>query len=234
MCEILLLEIWSTATEIFYVLEHASEYDSRVNKNKIYVADIREAIILVSNRLGYRNIANKMQEMSPIAFTQTRCSRNEHSYIIPQRWYEDDFLNINSLIYKYLDEIKVILCAEAFAVLNNRYEHARSDFQWDMFIAFVRKVERESAEDILSYISAIFEMLMQRHNAYYWNSDGANRLFEAIFKYFDKDQLTLVLKDIGDKYFNYSNNHNDYDFVGLNSSLEYFALFYYARFIGGC
>lgn len=226
--EVELLEMWSTATEILYVSEHASEYDSRGNKNKIYVADIREAIILASNRLGYRNIANEMQKMSPIAFAQIRRSRNEHSYIIPQRWYEDDPLNINSVVDKYPDEINVLSCEETFAVLSNRYEHERSDFQWDTVIAFVKKVERESGEDMLLYIPAIFEMLMQRHNAYYWNWDGANRLFEAIFKYLNKDQLKLVIIDIGDKYFNYSNKYNDYDFFRLNSDLEYFALFYYA------
>ena len=69
---------------------------------------------------------------------------------------------------------------------------------------------------------------MQRHDSYYWEWDGANRLFEEIFKYFNKDQISVVLKDIVDKHFIYSNNHNDNNFFGLNSDLEYFALFYYA------
>lgn len=51
-----LLEIWSVATEIFDISEYASEYDSKNNKNRIYIADIKEAIILAYNRLGYREV----------------------------------------------------------------------------------------------------------------------------------------------------------------------------------
>jgi hypothetical protein len=224
-----LLEIWSAASEIFYISEHASEFDSTNSKNRIYVADIKEAIILASNRLGYRDIANSMQKISPLAFAQTRRSRNEHSYIISQRWYEDELHNSEGLVDKYQDEINALSCAEAFSVLNKRFEHEKSDFRWDMVIAFVKKVERESGENILTYIPAIIDMLMQRHDAYYWEWDGANRLFEEIFKYLDNDQITLVLTDIIDKYFIYSNKHNDNNFFGLNSDLEYFTLFFYAN-----
>ncbi|MHB8075665.1 hypothetical protein [Desulfosporosinus fructosivorans] len=221
-----LLGIWSVATEIFYITEHASKYDSENNKNRIYVADIKEAIILASNRLGYHDIANSMHKMFPLAFSQTRRSRAEHSYIIPKRWYEDEPHSNEDVAGKYLDEINELSCEEAFAVLNRRFEH-KSDFRWDIVISFVKKVERESEEDILTYIPAIIDMLMQRHNAYYWEWDGANRLFEEIFKYLDKEQVALVLKDIVDKYFIYSKNHNN-NFFGLNSDLEHFALFYYA------
>lgn len=227
-----LLEIWSVATEILYISEYASEYDFKNNKNRIYIADIKEAIILASNRLGYREVTNSMQKMSPLAFAQIRRSRTEHSYIIPQRWYEDEPHNNGSAVDKYVDEINALSCAEAFAVLNIRFEHEKSDFRWDMVISFVKKVERESGENILTYIPSIIDMLMQRHDSYYWEWDGANRLFEEIFKYFNKDQISLVLKDIVDKHFIYSNNHNDNNFFGLNSDLEYFALFYYASLPG--
>jgi len=184
-----------------YILKHAKEYDSRNNKNRIYVADIKEAIILASDRLGYHDIANSMQKMSPLAFAQARRSRAEHSYIIPKRWYEDEPHNNESVADKYLDEINALSCAEAFAFLNKRFEHEHSDFRWDMVVSFVKKVERESGENVLTYIPAIIDMLMQRHNAYYWEWDGANRLFEEIFKYFNKDQVALILKDIDDKLF---------------------------------
>lgn len=223
-----LLEIWSVATEIFFISEYASEYDSNKNKNRIYVADIKKAIILASNRLAYCNIADSMQKKSPLAFTQTRRSRTEHSFIIPRRWYEDDPYYNEGVVDKYLDEINALSCSEAFVVLNKRFEHEKSDFRWDIVISFVKKVERESRENILTYIPDIVDMLMQRHDAYYWEWDGANRLFEEIFKYFDKDQITLILKDIVEKYFIYSNKHNDNNFFGLNSDLESFALFYYA------
>lgn len=223
-----LLEIWNIATEVFYISEYASEYDSRNDKNRIYVADIKEAITLASNRLGYRDIANSMQKVSALAFIQTRRSRNEHSYIIPQRWYEDEPQNKESTVDKYLDEINELSCAKAFAVLNKQFEHDKSSFRWDMVVSFVKKVERESGESIFTYIPAIIDMLMQRRDAFYWEWDGANRLFKDIFKYLDKNQMSLVLKDIVDKYFIYSNKHNDNNFFGLNSDLEYFALFYYA------
>lgn len=224
-----LLEIWNIATKIFYISEYASEYDSKNNINRIYIADIKEAIILASNRLGYHGVTNSMQKMSPLAFAQIRRSRTEHSYIIPQRWYEDEPHNNGSAVDdKYVDEITALSCAEAFAILNKRFEHEKSDFRWDMIISFVKKVERESGENILTYIPSIISMLMQRHDSYYWEWDGANRLFEEIFKYFNKDQISVVLKDIVDKHFIYSNNHNDNNFFGLNSDLEYFALFYYA------
>ncbi|EGD45740.1 hypothetical protein Cpap_0068 [Ruminiclostridium papyrosolvens DSM 2782] len=223
-----LLEIWSVATEIFFISEHASEYDSNNNKNRIYIADIKEAIILASNRLEYCNIADSMQKKSPLAFTQTRRSRTEHSFIIPRRWYEDDPYYNEGVVDKYLDEINALSCSEAFVVLNKLFQHEKSDFRWDIVISFIKKVERESRENILTYIPVIVDMLMQRHDAYYWEWDGANRLFEEIFKYFDKDQMTLILKDIVEKYFIYSNKHNDNNFFGLNSDLESFALFYYA------
>lgn len=223
-----LLKIWSVAIEIFFISEYASEYDSNNNKNRIYIADIKEAIILASIRLAYRNIADSMQKKSPLAFAQSRRSKTEHSFIIPQRWYEDEPYYNEVVVDKYLDEVNALSCSEAFIVLNKRFEHRKSDFRWDIVISFVKKVERESGENILTYIPTIVDMLMQRQDAYYWEWDGANRLFEEIFKYFDNDQISLVLKDIVDRYFIYSNEHIDNNFYGLNSDLESFALFYYA------
>lgn len=223
-----LLEIWSVATEIFFISEYAPKYDSTNNKNQIYVSDIKEAIILVSDRLGYYDIPANMKKMSPLAFAQTRRSRTEHSYIIPYRWYEDEPNNYENTAKEYLDEVTALSCVDAFAALSNRFENKRNNFRWDIVIAFVKKVVQESQEDILTYIPAIIDMLMQRNDAYYWEWDGANRLFEEIFKYLDKSQITLVLKDIVDKYFIYSNEHNDNNIYGLNSDLESFALFHYA------
>lgn len=223
-----LLEIWSVATEMFFISEYAPKYDSTNNKNQIYVSDIKEAIILASDRLGYYDIPANMKKMSPLAFAQTRRSRTEHSYIIPYRWYEDEPNYYENTAKEYLDEVIALSCVDAFKALSNRFENERNNFRWDMVIAFVKKVEQESQEDILTYIPAIIDMLMQRKDAYYWEWDGANRLFEEIFKYLDNSQISLVLKDIVDKYFIYSNEHNDNNFFGLNSDLESFALFQYA------
>lgn len=223
-----LLELWCVATEIFYISEYAAEYNSENNKNKIYIADIKEAIILTANRLGYPYTVNNMKKMSRLAFAQTRRSRAEHSFRVPQRWYEGDPHNNEGVVGKYQDETNALSCAEAFAVLNKRFEYEKSDFRLDLVISFVKKVKRDSGENILIYIPAIIDILMQRHNAYYWEWDGANRLFEEIFEFLNKDQMELVLNDIINKYFIHSSKYNDENFFGLNSDLEYFTLFYYA------
>lgn len=222
-----IFELWSIATEIFFVSEYAAKYDSKNNENRIYIADIKEAIILAANRQGYSNFEDRMQKKSPLAFAQTRRSRSEHSLIIPQRWYEVDLYYNEGVVDEYLEGINELSCADAFAILIKRYEQEKNDFRWDMVIAFVKKVESDSGENIVTYIPTIIDMLMQRHDAYYWEWDGANRLFEEIFKYFNEEQMKLVLKDMVDKYFTHSNNH-DNNFFGINSDLEYFVLFYYA------
>jgi len=174
-----LYQIWSVATEIFYITEYTSKYDSRNNMSRIYLADIKEAITLASDRLGYRDISHRMQKISPIAFAQTRRAKTEHSYIIPQRWYEDE-------VDKSLDDIKQLSCMAAFSILKERFECKKSDFRWDMVVFFINKLEQESGKDMLQYIPTIFDMLMQRNDAYYWEWDGANRLFKVVLKYFNE------------------------------------------------
>lgn len=57
----------------------------------------------------------------------------------------------------------------------------------------------------------------------------ANRLFEVLFKFFDKKQLSDVLTDIVKKHFIYNHNRHEINLFGVNSDLEYFSLFYYER-----
>lgn len=222
-----LLDIWSVAAEMFFVSEYGLEYDFYNKKNKVYIADIKEAIILAANRLAYPNIADSMKENFPLSFSQSRCSKSEHSFIIPKRWYENESYYNEGVVDEYLKEIDILSCSEAFVLLNRRFEHIKSDFEWDMVISFIKKVERESREDIFAYIPSIIDMLMQRNDSYYWEWDGANRLFKEIFKYLNNSQVTLVLKDIIDKYYIYRNKYNNSNLFGLNSDLEYFSLFYY-------
>lgn len=220
-----LLDIWSVATEFFFILEH----DSNNNKNRIYIADIKEAIVLAADRHGYHDIVNSMQQMSPLAFQETRLSRTEHSFIIPSRWYENEDSYNEGVVSQYMEEINVLSCEEAFTLLNKRFEHEKREFRWDMVVIFIKKVKSQSEENILTYIPGIIDMLMQRHDKYYWKWDGVNRLFEVIFEHLDDYYVGLILKDISDKYFIYNSNHNDNNLFGLNSDLECFSLFYYRR-----
>jgi hypothetical protein len=220
-------EIWGVATSIFTISEYAPKYDARNKINRIYIADIKDAIILAADRLGLHNTIKSMQESDPVAFSQTRTDvRN--SYRIPERWYDKKHEYNEKLVNIFCDDIKELSCKDAFSALQERYEQKES-FRWDMVLPFVNKVEQDFGEDILSYLPTIFEMLMRRYDAYFWEWDGANRLFEVLFKYFNDEQLSTALNDIVEKHINYNRNRYEVNLYGLNTDLEYFSLFYYER-----
>lgn len=127
-------EIWDVATNTFFISDYAPKYDARNKLNRIYIADIKEAIILAADRLGLHDTVTSMQDSAPAAFSQTRTD-TRNSYKIPERWYDRKQEYNDKLVSAFCDDIKELSCTDAFSVLQERFKQKES-FRWDMILPY--------------------------------------------------------------------------------------------------
>ena len=105
----------------------------------------------------------------------------------------------------------------------------RVKFDWDYVVQLVDRIKHNPCENIQDYIPRILDLLLRRCDAYCWEWDGANRLYEVIFEFLDEDQIAAVLNDMIGKYFERNEFSQDSKLFGLNSDLDKLSYSYYSR-----
>ncbi|WP_342480114.1 hypothetical protein NST07_21015 [Paenibacillus sp. FSL L8-0340] len=60
------------------MLENPSNYDTQNKLRTVYITDIREALLLPSNRLGYKVLIEKMKKISEFQLGLKRISEEKH------------------------------------------------------------------------------------------------------------------------------------------------------------
>lgn len=238
-----LLTIWELSTKVFFVYETADSYDSDNILNSIYIADIKEAILLTAARLGHVGIGKSMMKTASLEFSQVRDPNKHSSFKIPTRWFDPDG-EVRQEIASFIQETNSFTCLETLDVIEERFYSAREQkhldnldnndrvkFQWDYVVHLVDKIKNNSCENIKDYIPRILDLLLRRCDAYCWEWDGANRLYEVIFEFLDEDQIAAVLNDMIGKYFERNEFSQDSKLFGLNSDLDKLTYSYYSRLL---
>ncbi|WP_312421249.1 hypothetical protein [Anaerospora hongkongensis] len=236
-----LLTIWKLSTEVFFVYETADEYDSDNTLNSIYISDIKEAILLAAARLGHGGIENPMVKIAQLEFSQVRDPNKHSSFKIPTRWFDPDE-EVKQETASFIQETNSFTCLETLDVIEERFYSAREQkhlvhldnndrvkFNWDYVVQLVDKIKNNPCENIQDYIPRILDLLLRRYDAYFWEWDGANRLYEVIFEFLNEDQITAVLNDMIGKYFELNEFSQDSKLFGLNSDLDKLTYSYYSR-----
>lgn len=220
-----LVSIWELSARIFFVYHPADRYDSENNIRAIYIADIKEGLILAAERLGYSDIENMLKEKAEYEFGLKRVDKQTHSYIIPTRWYDSNDNNL--AVMSFIDEIKTRTCEEAKKYVIEQFTSNRNSFRWDFVVELILKYKKENPEKLEECAADMYELLMQRKDAYYWEWDGANRGFEAIFQYINNDKIKTIFNKMVSDYFAYRTKRDVTKVYNISSDLENFAYCYY-------
>jgi len=219
-----LIILWKKTINYFTIDEYAKQYDSQNTKNKIYCSDIHMAISLCSNRMGYKELENRMQNLAPCEYAQRRLEKSEHSWIISKRWYESEYYeNINS----FIEVTKKMNCNEMFEYIETQYGH--NEFLWDYIKYFIQTAERMEPQSVIKYKPRIMRMLKDRE----LNSldyDGVNRLYDVLFVYLTNDEVAEVLVGILTTFYHHRNEGWTSAEFGLMTDLENFIFALFSRF----
>ncbi|RST76218.1 ATP-binding protein [Siminovitchia acidinfaciens] len=221
-----LIAIWELSTNIFFVYDSADRYDTDNTLGKIYIADIKEGILLAANRLGYSNIKPKLKQIAKYEFGLERTTREIHSFIIPNRWFDCNDKD-NKIVESFINDIKSISCEEAMNRTIEQYTTNKNLFRWDFVVELIQKYKKEHNHKIEECSIAMYNLLMERESGYYWEYDGANRAFEAIFPYLDKDKIRAILDNLISNYFSSETSSDEVKLFSINSDLENFSYCYY-------
>lgn len=213
--------IWKVAKDIFYIDSYAKTYDSNNNIRKIYITDIKEAILLAAERLGYEDIGSKLEKIAKAEYMLNRNELNNYAYRLPTRWFE------SKVVSDSYEIIGSMSCEDALEYVIEQYMLKDTIFRWDMVSAVIYKYENENFEEIQICIDRMFELLMQRNNKGYWESDGVSKVYETIFKYLDEEKVNLVFNKIISNYFSSRDDTYEYKLYGISSDLENFTYCYY-------
>lgn len=219
-----LLQIWKKTIQYYPINEYATRYDHSNIINKIYCADVHEAIKLCASRLNYSDLEENMRNIAPVEFAQKRLDRSDHSCIIPGRWYENEYSG-NAL--QLIDNTEQMNCDELFTYIDNEY--GNSSFSWDWLKYFIQTAQRTEPQSILKYKPQILRMLSERELKPL-EYDGCNRLYEVLFPYLTDDEVITVLESIISTYYSYRDAERVSTDFGLMTDLEYFSFDLFSRF----
>lgn len=232
--------IWKLSTKVFSVYETADAYDNDNTLHSIYIADIKEAILLAAARLGHVGIEKSMIKIAQLEFSQLRESNKHTSLKIPTRWFDPDG-EVEQEIASFTQEINRFTCLETLAVIEERFYSAKEQkhllhqnnddrvtFDWDYVVQLVDKIKNNPCENIQDYIPRIFDLLLKRYDAYFWEADGVNRLYKVIFKFLNENQIVAVLNDMIGKYFDVKFSQ-DAKLFCLHSDVDDLVYSYYSR-----
>lgn len=202
-------------------------YDTNNKIRKIYITDIKEGIILAAKRLGYSNIENKLKEIAEYEYGLKRVDKRNHGYIIPDRWFDS---NVNSDEMDDFDNcIKSMTCEEAKKYVVEQFNTKGSSFRWDFVTHLVQKYKSEKVNELNECATSMYELLMQRKNAQFWESDGAYKGFKAIFQYLDSDKIEDILSKMISDYFSNEIRRDETKLFCINSDLDKFVYYYYQK-----
>lgn len=218
-----LLLLWEKTVKYFKINEQVRAYDLSDTRNKIYCADIHEAISLCSKRLGYTDLEKRMEQMAPREYSQKRLSKREHSCIIPIRWYESGYYDDMDIFIRSIDGKN---CDEIFEYIKDQFE--QNDFSWDYLEYFIQIAKKAESHAITRYKPQIMYMLRQRKQDIL-EYDGVHRLYNALFPYLTEGEVLDVLKGILEVY--NQNINKGYSSVnyGLMTDLENYTYALFSR-----
>ena len=154
-----------------------------------------------------------------------RTSRENHSFIIPNRWFDRN--DKNQIVDSFIKDIESLSCQEAINKTIEQYKSNKSSFRWDFVVELIQKYKKEDNHNIEECSINMYNLLMQREGGYYWEFDGANRAFEAIFPYLDKEQVRGILDNLISNYFGLETSSDESKLFSINSDLENFSYCYY-------
>lgn len=219
-----LLQIWTKTIQYYPINEYADRYDHGNIINKIYCADVHEAISLCASRLNYSDLEESMRSIAPVEFAQKRLDRLEHNCIIPGRWYEKEY---SGNLLRVIDNTEQMNCDELFTYIENEY--GKSSFSWDWLKYFIQTAQRMEPPSILKYKPQMLRMLNKRELKPL-EADGCNRLYEVLFPYLTDDEVISVLGSIISTYYSYRNADRVSTDFGLMTDLEYFSFDLFSRY----
>lgn len=219
-----LLQIWTKTIQYYSINEYATQYDHSNTINKIYCADVHEAIKLCAIRLNYSELEENMRSIAPVEFEQKRLERSEHSCIIPGRWYENEY---SGNVLQLIENTEQMNCDELFAYIER--ENRNSSNSWDWLKYFIQTAQKRDPQSILKYKPQMLRMLSERELKPL-EYDGCNRLYEVLFPYLTDDEVVAVLERIISTYYSYRDAERLSTDFGLMTDLEYFSFDLFSRF----
>lgn len=221
-----LINIWKISTKKFYIRDIGDRYDINQKLGRIYIIDIKEAIILAADRLGYLDISDKMKAIDDYAFELERLSKEDYGYSISKRWFEDSTSD-NKFVNDFTYRISQLSVEESYECLLEEFNSRRDSFRWDFIVEFINKIKAERKSEINNYLDKMLKLLLSREISDYWQYDGINRAYEAIIPYLEAEEIKVILNDILSRYFSIKESDYERRIFQLNNDLEDFAYCYY-------
>ncbi len=219
-----LLSIWSLASKLFYVKKDPRPYDSANEIRRSYISDIKIAILLASNRLGFVDVENKMKKIAEFEFSQNRVEPVNSILIIPKRWYDES--EISNIAKDFFNKHKDMNPKEILELLKCTYINEPKSFYWEIVVGFIKKVEQTS-DDITFFISEILNLLRMDRNTQGWEFNNTKKIYYTIFKYLKNHEVKEIINDIVNNFL-VSDQYSDYSkLFYLHNNINVFLLGYY-------
>lgn len=220
-----LIAVWKCTAEYFMVYPSYDGYDREGERDKIYVADIHEAIRLCAGRMRYDGIEEELQALAPNHFEQPRISRDQTSQIVPERWYDrpQDWL-----AESFWKEVGSMDLDKAFEIICQRCEGTNPD--WRLMANFLCSAEQRGREQVDLYKSRIMDMVLKRdpHNSLEWDSCWC--VYNVLFPYLDEEDIDLLFRKTVQSYRCRCADYWQSARYGLVTDLSYLAFALFSRY----
>lgn len=200
-----LLELWKCVCPVFPTIA-GSLYN---NISAIYIEDLRKAIIASAHKQGIV-IEKDMNEIRT-AFYEQNCGLRD-SYIIPQRWFdEDDVVTVGEPLKVYLENLSP--------------QRTLTSDEWRSIISLLKEAVRKG-ENVEAEL--IFSLILKRPKDYAnWEWDGIQDLIVELIPYLSDDNIRRLLQDIIERNRENQKSFNRrLNFFYPNMDLEYLAYAY--------
>lgn len=213
-----LVTIWEYATKVFYINFEDSPYDYIVNINKIYIYQLKIAILKACERLGYDKVPCEMKNLAEKEFLYDLDENLKSMYKIPERWYEKEVVS----------DVEIPEYTELIRYVEMNFDNKYGSDIWRWIKELVCKM-KHMGMDVRKYIPSIIQLIkVKRKECYSWNYDRVNDLISCIAIYISNDEYYALLDEIFACHYKNIQRYNDDNWYGLNSDLEDFTECYYA------
>lgn len=186
-----LTALWKCAAEYFMVYPSLAGYDSQGERDKIYAADIHEAIRLCAKRMGYDGMEPELRAIAPNQFEQPRISRSETNQIVTERWYDKPQAQLEGTFW---EEVGSKDLDRAFEVVCQQHECSYPD--WSLIAQFIHSAEQRGPDWVARYKPRIIEQVQLRDRHSNLEADGCWRVYDALFPHLDKEDVTLLIQNV--------------------------------------
>ncbi|MCU5764606.1 ATP-binding protein [Bacillus cereus] len=161
--------------------------------DRIYLEDLKEAILRAAEREGFSNIGEKLKGLGHAEYYSTG---DRERYRLPNRWFsgqEDEQRNEEWEILK-----AKIQSEDIESVINHIYDKAGNtdsyelNSVWRSFILICSRLEEERPAEYLYYLNRLRDLLISKEIE--WTTTGILEAYKAIIPLYEDSERWIIIK----------------------------------------